>query len=301
VKNLEIRKFGLKKIINGHLNIRLIMKNKLLNKSQKPKCTCFKKYKFTKRFYTYKKPPPNEPNYLIKNYFRVINKCKVCGHFWASHKINVEEFYKKNYSLISHGNNIKKKFEKIVKLGNKSDNFFRVKRVLNYFKNLNSSKINLLDVGSGLSIFIYQLKKKVKWNIYGVEPDINFVNFSKNLKLNVTHSNLKSKIFNKKKFNIITLNKVIEHVKNPVKFLEIVNKLLKNDGYIYVEVPDGTAASKQANGQNREEFFVDHLHIFSVRSLTKCLKLANFKILKIKKIREKSDKLTIYLFAKKII
>jgi len=179
------------------------MKNKLLIESKKSKCFCFEKInlnnKFVKKFYIYKKPPPDEPNYFIKKYFRVINKCKICGHFWAKHKINVSEFYKKNYSLISHGNDIKKKFEKILKLNNRSDNYYRVKRVLNFFRNVNLNKVNLLDVGSGLSIFIYQLKKKVKWNIYGVEPDINFVKFSKKLKLNVIHSNLKSEIFKKKK------------------------------------------------------------------------------------------------------
>ena len=82
-------------------------------------------------------------------------------------------------------------------------------------------------------MFIYGLKKRVKWNLFGIEPDINFVKFSKELNINVMHSNLKSKIFKGKKFDIITLNKVVEHVKDPVKFLKIVNRLLKLNANLY--------------------------------------------------------------------
>ena len=51
-------------------------------------------------------------------------------NFIAKHKIKVSEFYKKNYSLISHGNDMKKKFNKINNLKSKSDNYHRVKRIL---------------------------------------------------------------------------------------------------------------------------------------------------------------------------
>ena len=227
-------------------------------------------------------------------------RCKICGHFTAKHKIKVSEFYKKNYSLISHGKDMKKKFNKINDLKSKSDNYHRVKRILSYFKNLKKKDINLLDVGSGLSVFLYQLKKKVDWRLVGIEPDINFVNFAKKLSINVIHSNLKSNIFKKKKFNIITMNKIIEHVKDPVKLLKVSKKLLIKNGYIYIEVPDGSAASKHLDNKYREEFFVDHLHIFSKKSLKKSIKLAGLSLLYCKTIKEKSGKLSLYAFAKKI-
>ena len=67
-------------------------------------CNCSKNVKFTELFHHYSVPPPLEPKYGIKKYNRKIFKCKLCGHFRARHKIKVSEFYKKNYSLISHGN-----------------------------------------------------------------------------------------------------------------------------------------------------------------------------------------------------
>lgn len=268
------------------------------------KCQCFfnfkKKNKNLELYYTYQSPPPLEPHYIIKNYKRKIMRCKICGHFTASHKINVNEFYKKNYSIISHGNNMKKKFNMIDNLKSKSDNYQRVKRFLAYFKKLKKKEVNLLDVGSGLSIFLYELKKRVNWKLTGIEPDINFVNFSKQLKIKVVHSNLKSNIFKKKTFNIITMNKIIEHVKDPVKLLKISKKLLIKNGFMYIEVPDGYSASKHKDNKNREEFFVDHLHVFSKKSLIKCIELAGLSLLNCKSIKEKSGKLTIYAIVKNL-
>ena len=258
-------------------------------------CYCFsnstKNKKNVELFYNYHSPPPLEPLYKIENYKRKIMRCKICSHFTARHKIKVSEFYKKNYSLISHGNDMKKKFNKINNLKSRSDNFHKLKRILSYFKDFKKKEINLLDVGSGLSIFLYQFKKKVNWKLVGVEPDINFVNFAKKLNINVVHSNLRSNIFNKNKFNIITMNKIIEHVKDPVKLLKISKKLLIKNGYIYIEVPDGFAASRHPEGKLREEFFVDHLHVFSKKSLTRSIKLAGLSLLFCKSIQEKSEKL----------
>ncbi len=147
------------------------------------KCSCLSNFKKkninNELFYNYGSPPPLEPIYNIKDYKRKIMRCKICGHFTASHKIKVSEFYKKNYSIISHGNDMKKKFRKINGLKSKSDNYHRVKRVVSFFKNLKNKNINLLDVGSGLTVFLYQLKKKVDWKLIGIEPDKNFVNFAK--------------------------------------------------------------------------------------------------------------------------
>tara|TARA_B100000963_G_scaffold335042_1_gene328831 strand:+ start:4332 stop:5165 length:834 start_codon:yes stop_codon:yes gene_type:complete len=267
------------------------------------KCQCFqnktKSDNNLKLYHHYKFPPPLEPDYKIKKYDRKILKCSLCGHFTAHHKIKVNEFYKKNYSIISHGKKMRIKFDKIIKLKSKSDNYQRIKRFLKFFDKLKKKNISLLDVGSGLSVFIFGLRKKVRWKIIGIEPDINFVKFAKTLGLNVIHSNLKSKILTKQKFNIISLNKIIEHVKDPVKLLKISHKHLFRDGYIYVEVPDGKNAARDFKGHLREEFFIDHLHVFTKKSLKRCIELSKFKLIKLKSIREKSGKFTLLAFAQK--
>ena len=72
--------------------------------------------------------------------------------------------------------------------------------------------------------------------------------------------------------------------------------ILKKKGIIYIEVPDILAAKK---GKNREEFHIDHLHVFSKKSLLFLAKKTNLNIDLIKSIREPSDKFTIYAFLTK--
>ena len=262
---------------------------------------CLNNHKNIHEIFKYTKKPPNEPNYGIKNYKRKVVKCQNCNHFFAIHKINTNKFYKENYSIISHGKNILKKFNKIKKLKSQSDNFHRVNRFLNFFKKYKNEKISLLDVGSGLSIFLDAIKNKVKWKLFGIEPDVNFVKFGREkLGLNIIHSNLNVKKLNNKKFEIISLNKVAEHIKNPILFLKQCNNLLKKNGYIYIEVPDGLTASKQKKAKYQEEFAIDHLHVFSLDSLNNSLNSSGFKVILIDKIKEKSGKFTLYAFARKI-
>ena len=83
--------------------------------------------------------------------------------------------------------------------------------------------------------------------------------------------------------------------------IPIYLKLLIKNGYIYIEVPDGNAASRHHDNKFREEFFVDHLHVFSKKSLIKCVKLAGLSLLSCKSIKEKSGKLSLYAFAKKVV
>ena len=69
--------------------------------------------------------------------------------------------------------------------------------------------------------------------------------------------------------------------------------LLKN-----IEVPDGESASKE--GFHREEFFIDHHYIFSKKSFENLLNNAGFKIMIIKKIKEPSNKYTLFAFVRTI-
>ena len=135
----------------------------------------------------------------------------------------------------------------------------------------------------------------------GVEPNIEMAKFGKiQLNLDIHHGNFNKSIFKRKRFDIITLNKVAEHVKNPKIFLNLVKKKLTKNGYIYIEVPDGQTASLQKNGKSREEFMVDHFHIFSLSSFYNLLTTCGFQIQKIDKIVEKSGKYTLFAFCKKI-
>ena len=94
-----------------------------------------------------------------------------------------------------------------------------------------------------------------------------------------------------KRFDIITLNKVLEHVLDPIAMLSLVKEWLVKDGFVYLELPDGEVASK--HGPEREEFTIDHLHIFSMTSTSILASKAGFVVHSISRLQEPSSKYTI--------
>ena len=80
--------------------------------------------------------------------------------------------------------------------------------------------------------------KKLKWKTQGIEFDKNYTNFcNKKLKLNIINKNFLS-FKPTRKFDLITFNKVLEHIANPRQLLKHATSLLNKNGVVYVEVPD---------------------------------------------------------------
>ena len=141
-------------------------------------------------------------------------------------------------------------------------------------------------------------KIKPEWVITAVEPDKVNIKFLKNFDIKVKRSFIEK--FNTNiKFDFISLNKVLEHLQNPIKSLIKIKKILKTNGILYIEVPDGEIASKHKSEYLREEFFADHNHVFSKKSITYLVRSTGYNVISIKRIIEPSKKYTVYLFLKK--
>lgn len=249
---------------------------------------------------TYKSRPKNETNFRLNGkYLRRYYKCRFCEHHISDHNYDLSSIYSKDYIKLTYGNydDLKKKFKKINNFNPiKSDNHHRCLRINSFFKKIDK-KIKTLDVGAGLGVFPYKLKSSKFRDFYLIERDnLNIKFLKKYLKFKKTFktkSNLK-----KIKFDLITFNKVIEHVPNPTRFLKNYLKYLKKNGFIYIEVPN-IDAKEDPLGYEREEFFIEHHHIFSKLSLIFMLSKLKLNIIQIKKIREPSSKYTLFCFAQK--
>jgi len=270
----------------------------VISKKKIIKTSCFcKKNKIIRNVIKYNSKPIGETDFKIKKllYKRSYNKCEVCDHYFANHLYDLESLYKKNYSKFTYGSQkeIFNNFKKIIKLPNsKSDNKNRVSRMTKSLK----KNFYCLDVGSGLGVFPYELQKNhIKIDCY--EKDRNLKNHLKNIKLKVVNNSIFLKN-NMNKYNFITMNKIIEHIEKPKYLLKKFIKLLKNHGYLYIEVPSINAL-KSKSGHNSEEFFIEHFHVFSKKSLEILLMSINLQVVYIKNIKEKSGKYTLIALAKK--
>lgn len=257
----------------------------------------------SKIIFEYDSPPIGEPNFVNnQNYKRKVLQFFPSNHFISINDMDLGDLYESKYLDANYKSESKmsKVFDRIISLpSHKSDNIGRFNAIKEHSKKWFSDrkKLNLLDIGSGTGVFPYIVKKN-GWDCLAIDPDKRSVNHLKNkVGVNTLHGDFfKLKPINK--FNIITLNKVLEHVKDPIKMLSLTKEWLQDEGFVYLEVPDGEASSLL--GKNRGEFYIDHLHIFSIASVAILANKAGYCVQNVYRLNEPSDKFTIRAFLSKI-
>jgi len=255
-----------------------------------------------KRIHTFKTPPEGETTFDFSSfgeYRRDLFLCGLCGHFISVHKMVSSNMYRGEYvdKKYIDQDGIRRTFEKIIALPpSQSDNTGRVKRILDFARNhfpaarFSERKPSLLDIGSGLCVFPYKMKE-AGWDPTALDPDPRSCNHAEKVVgiKAVCADFLKYRDLGK--FDVVTFNKVLEHVKDPVSMLAKAKENLLEGGFVYVELPDGEAAIKA--GPERQEFNIDHFHIFSMSSLSMLVKRAGFYLKAAERLRDPSGKYTL--------
>ncbi len=96
----------------------------------------------------------------------------------------------------------------------------------------------LLDIGAGGGFFL-DLARELGWEVAGIEPSLQSVAYAKKrFSLDLFSGYLEDYPQNGGGFNGIHLALVLEHVRDPVQFLESALKLLNRWGVLWVEVPN---------------------------------------------------------------
>jgi 2-polyprenyl-3-methyl-5-hydroxy-6-metoxy-1,4-benzoquinol methylase len=252
---------------------------------------------FQKAF-EYCSPPPGETTFDFgeQKYKRCYYRCKICGHWHSISQINMTGLYDGQYNDTTYCKNIHKAFDRIISMSpDKSDNAGRIKRIQSFAKAQfpKSKEIRLLDIGSGLGVFPYSVKQ-IGWHCTALDPDPIAVSHLQDcVKVKSIHGDF-MEIDNLDSYDVITFNKVLEHVSDPVAMLDKARGRLADDGFIYIEVPDGEMAS--IAGKEREEFFIDHLHVFSMASTIFLAERAGLVVLTCERLQEPSSKYTLRAF-----
>ena len=251
-----------------------------------------------------RRKPDCEVDYGIpeEKYFREVFRCIKCGVYNNFHNlIDEKNFYSGHYNL-SISNDLQKRFEKIISIADeKSDNKQRVKRIMQF---INSDKTSgrpkkILDVGSGTCVFLYELKNNFEIEAYCVDPDPLAIEHAKrNVSLKEAYVGTIFDIDFKNKFDVITFNKVLEHVKNPLDILSHAQSLLNEDGFIYIELPESDRIFNSNAIDKRAEFALEHYSIYNEKSMNYMAKALNMDLIDFETITDPSGKFTIYGFMK---
>jgi len=247
--------------------------------------------------HTYFAPPDGETRFGTTDaYRRELYRCSLCGHFISVFAL-AETFYAGEYVDATYGDaaGMKRTFDRIMALPpERSDNAGRVARIDAFARDhLATSERRVLDVGSGLCVFLARMKQH-GWTGTALDPDPRAAEHAREV-AGVTGiaGSLPSDGIGR--FELVTFNKVLEHVADPVTLLAHALPHVSDGGFVYVELPDGEAAAREA-GLGREEFFIEHLHVFSVASMARLAERAGFEVRSIERLREPSSKFTLRAF-----
>ena len=155
--------------------------------------------------------------------------CGKCGNVQQSEYYKTDviiDFYSNYYRKI-YGEYDPKEFYLIQRLK-------KGPRIFNFVKDIIKPK-KVLDVGCGAGGIISVFKDK-GCEVLGIDFDEKFLECAKNFKIPVLRGSI-NQLDENKKFDLIILNHVLEHIVYPVEFLEKVLKYLNPNGILYIEVP----------------------------------------------------------------
>jgi 2-polyprenyl-3-methyl-5-hydroxy-6-metoxy-1,4-benzoquinol methylase len=249
--------------------------------------------------FRYDHPPPGETSFPLaedERYEREYRRCAMCGHFVAVHELDLGRFYEGEYMDSTYaGDRLRSAFERVMGLPpERSDNLQRVDRIRRFWSERRGDGAGtLLDVGSGLGVFPARMKE-AGWRCTALDPDARSTRHAAEVVgVNAVQADFSS-ASDLGRFDLVTFNKVLEHIDDPVAMLARSRAFQADDGIVYVEVPDGEGAA--AEGPGREEFFVEHVHVFSAASLALLCTRAGFTLEELERIREPSTKYTLVAF-----
>lgn len=172
-----------------------------------------------------------------KNIDRFYLKCKECGLIYRNPILDEREkelLYKHFRDIELRKENKYEYFQRITSLpSDQSENYQKCVFLEKYLP----KRGNILDVGCGAGVFLYTFKNYFpEWKTLGIEPTTEFADVAKENGINIIYGYLKEDTLNSK-FDLITLNHVLEHLNNFQAMLLTLKNYLKKDGLLYIEVP----------------------------------------------------------------
>jgi 2-polyprenyl-3-methyl-5-hydroxy-6-metoxy-1,4-benzoquinol methylase len=213
--------------------------------------------------------------------FKVV-KCKQCGLcslYPIPSNADLQWIYS-NYSL--QGNRLAVERLRIDKIYPE-----KIRKIENFH-----SSPKILDIGAGLGGFCYVCKAQ-GLEVYGIEMEAEQVKIAKKI-FDVDLRNLSIDVFlagNEKKFDVVHLHHVLEHLQHPKDVLIKIKKILSASGIVIFEVPNqffvfGNEIKLKLKIKTPKKPYnpYHHIYFFSPHTLRLLIKASGYKILELNQI-----------------
>lgn len=208
-----------------------------------------------------------EDYFLSKEAFTIV-KCKECGFEFTNPYPSLDTLgsYYKSEEYISHSNTKKGLISTLYQFVRS----YTLRRKFELIKRYNN-KGNILDIGCATGEFL-NVFKLAKWETEGIEPDQDARKMAvDNYDLTV-HEEAHIQNLESESKDVITMWHVLEHVPNLNQRMQDLERLIKQDGTIFIAVPNPLSYDAEHYGKHWAAYDVPrHLYHFSPESMTKLL------------------------------
>ncbi|CAG5010438.1 hypothetical protein DYBT9275_04716 [Dyadobacter sp. CECT 9275] len=222
----------------------------------------------------------NVQDYTVSNKEFTIQQCTSC-HFLLTNPRPPEDeigaFYEST-DYISHHDEARDLFSKVyIKVRD-----YTLRQKLKMLNSLFPDKGNLLDIGCGTGNFIHVCQKD-GWHISGTEPDAGARKVAAGRAGAPIFDSINAPELQTKKFSIISLWHVLEHVHQLNETIAWLEKHLEDNGKIIIAVPNPQSADALTYGKYWAAYDVPrHLYHFTKASMRQLLNRHSLRIDQIK-------------------
>jgi len=202
------------------------------------------------------------------------NLCEGCGLLYVSDEDRVLGTYYKN-------NGYYRKRHVLERFITPSYRFHIAEKKLNsllsVFPDLDFKNKDILEIGCAYGELLACIKKKYGANVKGIEPSDESAKMGSDAYGIEIFPGLLEEYKPVHKFHIILCLHTLEHIDDPKSFLGYINKLLADDGVLYLEVPN---VMKPTDGISYKSFlYSEHLQTFSAFNLNELLNTTGFSVI----------------------
>lgn len=145
----------------------------------------------------------------------------------------------------------------------------------------NFSKGRSLDIGTGEGSYLKYLKDEGVREIVGVEPSQAPIDAADStIRPNIIKDVFSAERFEKESFDMISCFQTIEHIPDSRKLLQDIYALLKDRGLVYIVCHNYCSLVNKILGTKSPIYDIEHLQLFSKRSIYRLLKECGYSNIK---------------------